>query len=876
MNIPSTSTTTSSDRRSVEPDVIICTNTDDGTTQCLDLPVMTVPNTISSGQPEQEKSFVSLLGKFSYLLDSLNENKALLEKCHKSEILDEKLTTIDILNSVSELKQNCNLIIDTANEVLANLNKGNISFEIDDKSSISDNIIIHDPGMRPFKLSTNQKNYLISLGPHQPRLAVFPSDGKNRFNAHWYNEFEYLEYSTIKDSVFCFVCCLFPKGTGREKGEISWVEGGVKGWGKMKSAGKNKLGKLQQHFSSMAHKAALSDYCNFLITERHIDVLLDKNKRNALIEQEKIHSQNKKVLWILMDTIRTLGILGLGFRKSDSTSEGNFGQIINLISRHSSVVKKWFDDRKLRPYHVTYMSGESQNEMISLIGSEVRSLIIADIKECLFFSIMADTTPDLSHKDILSLVIRYADNKGNIHERLIKTVECYDKSGQGMAELLIKCLSELEIDSSKLAFQSYDFASNMSGRFNGVQKKITDIVEHNVPYIPCQDHRTNTVLEHACNISALIRSFFDTLEELYVFFTSSTKRFKHLQVKIQEIDKSVQLKNLSRTRWTAKADSVRALNQLMDQIIEVLSDISKNREFDGSTRTKALGLYKKILNFDFIASLFFLKNILPKIKILTETIETPKLNIIDCINLIKTTAFNLRNIDYDSLNNLIEGAIKYAEKLNIDPYSDFSKYHRRRIIPKRIDENRDTAVDMDLKTFYRRHFQEILDTLSSGLNDNFENIKKSIEPLYSVLKFPLDKRNITLQILGEIVAMFPPGSKKPDVHSLQGELEVLFDMNPEVSSFPDLLSIVSNLKDNLNQAFIFCMFVLTVPYGVSTNERSFSQLKIIKNVLRTTMSDERLDNLMLLKCEADMALTLDLGCTIDKWATLKNRRIILK
>ncbi|XP_050509137.1 uncharacterized protein LOC126886307 [Diabrotica virgifera virgifera] len=613
----------------------------------------------------------------------------------------------------------------------------------------------------------------------------------------------------------------------------------------MKSAGKNKLGKLQQHFSSMAHKAALSDYCNFLITERHIDVFLDKNKRNTLIEQEKIHSQNKRVLWVLMDTIRTLGILGLGFRKSDSASEGNFGQIVNLISRHNSVVKQWFDDRKLRPYHVTYMSGESQNEMISLIGSEVRSLIIEEIKECLFFSIMADTTLDLSHKDILSLVIRYADNKGNIHERLIKTVECCDKSGLGMAELLIKCLN---------------------------------IVEHNVPYIPCQDHKTNTVLEHACNVSALIRNFFDTLEELYVFFTSSTKRFKHLQEKIQEIDKSVQLKNLSRTRWTAKADSVRALNQTVDQIIEVLSDISKNREFDGSTRTKALGLYKKILNFDFIASFFFLKNILPKIKILTETTETPNLNIIDCINLIKTTALNLRNTDYDhnSLNSLIESAIKYAEKLNIDPYSDFSKYHRRRIMPKKIDENRDTEVDMDLKTFYRRDFQEILDTLSSGLNDNFEHIKKSIEPLYSVLTFPLDKRNITLKILGDIVAMFPPGSKKPDVHSLQGELEVLFDMNSKVSSFPELLSNVTKLKDNLNQAFCFCMFVLTVPYGVSTNERSFSQLKIIKNVLRTTMSDERLDNLMLLKCESDMALKLDLGYTIDKWATLKKRRIILK
>lgn len=825
-----------------------------------------------------DENFTSLLGKFSSILDDLKENQALFDKYCALDIIEEKAATVEIIDSISSLKEHCNLLIEVGNEVLKKFNKNDLNISIDDTVTPVE-IVNHDPGLRPQSISNNQRKYLIELGPHQPCLALFPSDGKNRFNAQWYKEFKYLEYSTVKDAAYCFVCYLFPVGvgSGREKSDNAWIEVGVKTWGKMKSAGKQKLGKLQQHFSSVAHKAALRNYCDFLIQERHIDVLLDKNKRLALIEEEKIQIQNRKVLEILMDTIRTLGTLGLGFRHSETTEKGNFGQIIGLISRHNNTLDKWFQDRKLRPYQVTYMSGESQNEMISLIGSEVRASIVKEIKASLFFSLMADTTPDLSHKDILSIVIRYADMEGNIYERLVKTTECCDKSGQGMTDLLIKCLRELGLDTAKLAFQSYDFASNMSGRFNGVQKKITDALGYTVPYIPCQDHRTNTALEHACNVSTLVRDFFNITEELYVFFTSSTKRFKHLQQKIQGIDKAVQLKNLSRTRWTAKSDSVKALNQSLEEIIELLTEISRNKEFDCSTRTKALGLYKKTSSLDFIVLLFFLKNILPKIKILTETIESPKLNIIDCINIIKVTAQNLNLISTNSksLDDLIQSAIQFAENIGIDAKTDFLRHHRRRLLPKAIDENNDNAVKLDLNTFYRKEFIEILNTLNSALIENFQNIEKTIGPTYEIFKFPLDKKNITLRDVEKVVEMFPPGAQKPDIHLLQSEIEVLFDLSSHALNFPQLFTQAKKLKVSLPEAFRFCLFVLTIPYGVSTNERSFSQLKLVKNALRTLMSDEKLDNLMLLRCEEDVAKDVDLSNVIKCWSILKKRRISL-
>ena len=47
-----------------------------------------------------------------------------------------------------------------------------------------------------------------------------------------------------------------------------------------------------------------------------------------------------------------------------------------------------------------------------------------------------------------------------------------------------------------------------------------------------------------------------------------------------------------------------------------------------------------------------------------------------------------------------------------------------------------------------------------------------------------------------------------------------------------------------------------VPVTVATNERTFSKMKIIKNFLRSTMSGERLDDLLCLQQKKTLAIKL--------------------
>lgn len=75
-------------------------------------------------------------------------------------------------------------------------------------------------------------------------------------------------------------------------------------------------------------------------------------------------------------------------------------------------MKQWLNDISFRPYKVTYLGPRSQNEFIEMLGNETQRLIINEVKEASFFSIMADTTPDISHKDRLAVCVRYVNSKG--------------------------------------------------------------------------------------------------------------------------------------------------------------------------------------------------------------------------------------------------------------------------------------------------------------------------------------------------------------------------------------------------------------------------------------------------------------------------------
>ena len=53
-------------------------------------------------------------------------------------------------------------------------------------------------------------------------------------------------------------------------------------------------------------------------------------------------------------------------------------------------------------------------------------------------------------------------------------------------------------------------------------------------------------------------------------------------------------------------------------------------------------------------------------------------------------------------------------------------------------------------------------------------------------------------------------------------------------------------------------------------------MKLIKNFLRSTMSDERLEDLILLAAEKDLTDKIDLDEALKVWDSKKNRKLKIK
>lgn len=163
--------------------------------------------------------------------------------------------------------------------------------------------------------------------------------------------------------------------------------------------------------------------------------------------------------------------------------------------------------------------------------------------------------------------------------------------------------------------------------------------------------------------------------------------------------------------------------------------------------------------------------------------------------------------------------------------------------------------------------------------DNLKIFIDTIMPLYKIFSFPFKKENMNLENIQNAFLIFPPQSdfsKCKDFEAIQAELEILETMCKNLSS-TTILSIIEKceeVKHILPSANSLCRLALTAPVTVATNERSFSKLKLIKNHLRSTMSDDRLDSLMLLSIEKNIVDNVDINKLGTQWFNLKHRRIL--
>lgn len=233
---------------------------------------------------------------------------------------------------------------------------------------------------------------------------------------------------------------------------------------------------------------------------------------------------------------------------------------------------------------------------ISLMAEEVTKQIIKELKSAKYFSIIVDSSTDISHTDQLAVIVRYVLENGHPVERFLCFVPNAGHKSIKLFDAVVTVLVGFDIDIANCRGQSYDNAMNISGKYAGLQARINEI-SPNAVYSPCSAHSLNLVGEHAASCCKESNDFFLLLQNLYVFFSSSTYRWEILQRHLTQRENRT-LKGLSQTRWSARYDACQSLNKDWNEVIEALTSIAEDETEISCTRCEASGILRQLQHLE--------------------------------------------------------------------------------------------------------------------------------------------------------------------------------------------------------------------------------------------------------------------------------------
>lgn len=115
-----------------------------------------------------------------------------------------------------------------------------------------------------------------------------------------------------------------------------------------------------------------------------------------------------------------------------------------------------------------------------------------------------------------------------------------------------------------------------------------------------------------------------------------------------------------------------------------------------------------------------------------------------------------------------------------------------------------------------------------------------------------------------------------DAQDLYREFPIIVTLikNQKITHAIGILNLIkrNDMENMVPNMVIAYRILLSMPVSVASGEHSFSKLKIIKNYLRNSMNQDRLNSLAIVSIENDVAKSIDYNDIIDEFAAAKARK----
>ena len=159
-------------------------------------------------------------------------------------------------------------------------------------------------------------------------------------------------------------------------------------------------------------------------------------------------ARNRRILKSLASAVLFCGKQCIALRGDIEKPEAlgnprNFLALLKLLATNDDRLRKHLEKPAMK--NATYISPQSQNDLIEVIGDQIFQDTVEDVNASTFYAILADEVTS-HNEEYLALCIRFCDHKRNtIREEFLAFLPLVRITGEAITEVILKFLNKNHI-----------------------------------------------------------------------------------------------------------------------------------------------------------------------------------------------------------------------------------------------------------------------------------------------------------------------------------------------------------------------------------------------------------------------------------------------